>query len=289
MKKKIAIVIRGQVRTWNFAKHSIFEALKPFEEAHDVVYFFVTWDKSYVPFHKGAKNVSHLFENKEELSSIAADFSERVLGKFLVLNYDEVKAKSIKDLRLNEEYEYISFIRYAANLVKQNYEIENQLTFDEVIELRPDIFLLPQDYDQMLELALNNTHKPFSVSLFGNLLISDIEVSRDKGPFVNDVVWISDSLTSDIICSEFLALKESKRRYVDSMNPHAIAADYLMNCKIIVLDNAQNYFKSYGIVRPIEFIKNAGIDFNDISMATLTKIEAANASFQFAKERYFTS
>lgn len=287
MKKRIAVVIRGQIRTWEYAKESIFAALEPFEEAHNVTYFFVTWDKSYATMHRGTKTVLHLFEKAENSEKIKADFDGKNLAKIHVVDYDNA-SKKLSSFKMNEEYEFISFIRFIANLVKQNYEIETGQDFDEVFEIRPDVFLLPQKFKESLDNALFGQINSFTLLAFGNILASQPKPFNDSSLFINDIIWISDSFTSDLICSEFSVLSGSGQRYTNA-NPHTIAADHLLNNKIIVLDNVKNYFESYAIIRQPEFFRHTKIDFSELTQETISKIEMINSSFQTAKESYFSS
>ena len=299
MKKNIAIIIRGQFREWNNAKHSILSCFGRMNipEVCEVTFFFATWDKSYnVLFKEDGKPiyVDELEITEEHLERIRSDFETAGLNlwKAKIFNYSDVKSSFCKDLKFYEEYELISFIRYAGSLLKQEYENEHNIIFDTVIHIRPDVFYLPalgKHRTEFLHLIPRNTiisttgiHTTYDGSLLFDHFLQVENFSID------DIIFASGSLASDILCNEFLSLYD--KSYISTnFLPHNKLCDYLLRTKQIMPDNGMHkYIANSGIIRPSRFFDKQ-VDFTNISEATLKRIKVADSNFHTEKDRYFKS
>lgn len=286
---KIAILIRGQLREWNNSKSNIFQAFKPFEENHEVTYFFATWDTSYV-------NVSSLNDPnvKLNLTNVTNFHAEQIRrdfdGKNLVLKIvDSEKAKNMFDgLSLQEEYQNISFIRHFVGMMKQNYEIENDVEFDLVIETRPDIFIQPYLDRNFAELKKIPNFAFHSTSEFLPRGSDKIHVNSKffdfNTMFVDDLMFISNGLTSDIITGEFCFLFHNRDYYfIKMIHPHNILCDYFLNMKLINIHNISEFFSNISILRPLKFFDSPVNLFNPTD-ATMDQIVKANLNFAKQKQ-----
>lgn len=291
--KKIAVIIRGQAREWHYAKHSIFETFSRFEDTFEVHYFFVTWDRSYT-----AINNYHLDNAKivvgerkitqTEIETIRNDFEGRTLAALEVLDTQLIRS-NIKE-RFFEEYELITFIRYAANLVKQNYEIDHHFQYDAVVDLRPDLFLLPHDDSDAIENAKNilGDLKNFVVYSASEFITLDREYKFEVDKFsfdflfISDMMFISNSFTSNLLNSEFLFLLANAKKFKKGFSPHAILSDFMLEMKLINKPILVDIVKDHTIIRSPEYWETK-IDPLEISSETFNAFDLSNIKFQKMK------
>ena len=290
----VAVLIRGQLREWDNSKHSLMKNFNLFEKHHNVVYFFATWDSSYFSTLTDINRKDYIHEKTKIQEATTKSIKNDFKGKNLILKIVEQETvnEMIGNLKLLEEYQLISYIRNIAGLMKQNYEIENDIQFDVVIETRPDLFVLPNDESshsptgpldpipnfvlhaatEFLPLAVENIHlNPLAFNL--------------NSLFVHDIIFISNGLTSDIITGEFSYLNHNKKRYFLKMvHPHNMLCDYFLNFKLINMGNMSKYFYKYEILRPLKYFDEP-VNVLDMSDKTFDRVYKANKTFNIEKEK----
>lgn len=288
MKPNLAIILRGQIREWKNAKFNFFKSMQQFEEHYNIVYFFVTWDHNYfttivnqvtsVKIHQMRK------VSKIDLYDIENDFADKNLGVLKVLKYRDVNS-FMKNFKLAEEYHLISYVRYIAGLIKQNYEIENDIFFDKVIETRPDAFIVPhyKPFDEITEVLPNFTYNAKT-----DIFSRDESLSGDNSDlntlFIDDLIFVSNGLTSDILTSEFAFLFSSRFDKIQlRMFPHTMLADFLLNFKLINRRNLNVYFRDVEILRPLEYFDKP-VNLISSADSTLDAVKKADQNFKYQKE-----
>ena len=296
MKPNLAVMLRGQMREWKNAKYNFFKAMERFEEHYNVVYFFVTWDHNYFSTIMNDVTTVKIHQMRKistiDLLDIKNDFVDKNLANLKILSYQDVN-RFMKNFKLAEEYHLISYVRYIAGLIKQNYEIENDILFDKVIETRPDIFIAAHEGD-------TNSFRPEITEVLPNFVYhakSDIfprdgELKSGKDTIVNlntlfidDLMFISNGLTSDILTSEFAFLYSSRFDKIQTrMFPHSLLADFLMNFKLINISNLFICFKDVQILRPLEYFDKP-VNLLSSSDSTLAAVKNADQNFQNKKEQ----
>lgn len=288
MKPNLAIILRGQIREWKNAKFNFFKSMQQFEEHYNIVYFFVTWDHNYfttivnqvtsVKIHQMRK------VSKIDLYDIENDFADKNLGVLKVLKYCDVNS-FMKNFKLAEEYHLISYVRYIAGLIKQNYEIENDIFFDKVIETRPDTFIVPHNkpFNEITEVLPNFTYNAKT-----DIFSRDESLSGDNSDlntlFIDDLIFVSNGLTSDILTSEFAFLFSSRFDKIQlRMFPHTMLADFLLNFKLINRRNLNVYFRDVEILRPLEYFDKP-VNLISSADSTLDAVKKADQNFKYQKE-----
>lgn len=288
MKPNLAIILRGQIREWKNAKFNFFKSMQQFEEHYNIVYFFVTWDHNYfttivnqvtsVKIHQMRK------VSKIDLYDIENDFADKNLGVLKVLKYFDVNS-FMKNFKLAEEYHLISYVRYIAGLIKQNYEIENDIFFDKVIETRPDTFIVPHNkpFNEITEVLPNFTYNAKT-----DIFSRDESLSGDNSDlntlFIDDLIFVSNGLTSDILTSEFAFLFSSRFDKIQlRMFPHTMLADFLLNFKLINRRNLNVYFRDVEILRPLEYFDKP-VNLISSADSTLDAVKKADQNFKYQKE-----
>ena len=285
--KTLAFVIRGQVREWENAKHSIFNFAKLFEAHYDVHYFFITWDQSYstISNFKDRKSFQFDHANNSNPQKIKDSFGEKNVT-IKIFNSEEIKAKLPKT-GLVEEYDQIAYLRLLANLEKQNYEIENDMVFDLVVELRPDLFIVP--YSTITQDLGNLVFEDFSYSAFSPIFQRAYSKDKNKGIvsfsslWISDLIFISNSFTSDLINSEYYFLKELPEEVQEVSFPHDLISTHLLQKALVNTEILKYIIQEIEIVRAQKFFILIP-DFKDISLGTFKQITKANEVFQKTKE-----
>lgn len=296
MKPTLAVVIRGQMREWNNAKFSIINFIDTLNNYFDTTTFFVTWNESYIPtYHSNRFDVAPtkfglVSIGEAERLQIAEDLSALNIGTIEIINKEEMKARHFSGLLMNEEYEQISFIKYFANLLKQQFENENGIVFDFVLDLRPDLFIIPS-FIGLIEEKSKKKNGSFTfdalTTTFSRTHDFDFfnQLPQVNSLFTEDLLIFSDSLTSDLINCEFHYLKNSRyTEALSSFSPHHLFSDHLLKMRLINTHCMQDLVESAVIIRPKTFFLGP-VDFTDISQTTLEKVRLANKIFQQTKEK----
>lgn len=130
---RLAVCICGEYRTWPKAHTHIFTAMEHIAEHID--YYFVTWDKTNQRDFKIGP-----WDNSSPVTTqmITDYFSGRNL-----INYQLVDP-NVNDLFNNygaRSFFYVAYLSKIANIFKRKHEQTNGFIYDQVIELRPDLYI----------------------------------------------------------------------------------------------------------------------------------------------------
>tara|TARA_Y100000389_G_C17468560_1_gene528038 strand:+ start:2482 stop:3288 length:807 start_codon:yes stop_codon:yes gene_type:complete len=200
--KRVAVCFSGQIRDWQFAKKNI---LKFFSAAHlnevTVDYFIHTWDTNTWRFPK-----KHHHEFVDEKHN---DFPQLV-KIYSPVNYHMSVYKS-REWKLTWDPLFYSF-EYSM-LLKQQYELENNFTYDIVIKARPDIMYNP------------TKRFPFYHHVNNGSCYTATDIARFPSEFnkqcFDDVMFFGDSKTMDIMSGlyKYYALKNRDSRNLEKTTP----------------------------------------------------------------------
>jgi hypothetical protein len=180
---KLAICFSGQIRTGLYA----FPNIKRFidELWDDCDFFLHTWDLTHekpTPAQVREGNGFALVGNKQEI-----DFE-----KFKeTYNFKKIDVTPFYDLNgqptcIGDQWQWWSWLHSVK--LKQQYEIENNIKYNYVIKIRPDII-----YHESLKLLTFIEKTKFnSFSVMESWMDNDSDMSLD------DVLYVSDSKTMDL-------------------------------------------------------------------------------------------
>lgn len=140
--KKLAVCICGEYRTWDTAADHIFSSMK--EIASEVDYYFVTWNKT---------NQRDFKWKVWEQSTPVTE--EVVRSKFTNENLVAIK---IVDPNVNEIFSqfatrsffYVAYLSKIANILKRKQEFNNGFIYDQVVEIRPDLFIPTRNLESLV-------------------------------------------------------------------------------------------------------------------------------------------
>lgn len=238
--KNLAVVLRGQLREWAACKDEIFKSFDLPDT--NVVYFFVTW---------AGVNV--------DASYILNDFRDKNLGKLEIISDQVVKVLSAKksSTKFVEAYDRMTYIRQYASMVVNEYELENDMVFDIVVNTRPDLFIttntLCVDFlfsDDYVDFVLGSgfimkREKTLSVELGFSGEIRRISDTL----FVDDLIFSGNSLSMGVFNTEYEQI-QSETSHVFASSPHHHTAEHILNSKLIISNTAWKFFSQYDICRP---------------------------------------
>lgn len=127
--KKIAVVITGELRTWQTAKTYIFNFFDNFSDCVD--YYFVTWNES----------SDYWYHPNKRLVSVT---EEQITSSFSGRNLIQLRVEDILPHKNNKSIFVLkAHLSKIANVLKRRHEFNNNFVYDYVIEIRPDLFISP--------------------------------------------------------------------------------------------------------------------------------------------------
>jgi UDP-N-acetylglucosamine diphosphorylase / glucose-1-phosphate thymidylyltransferase / UDP-N-acetylgalactosamine diphosphorylase / glucosamine-1-phosphate N-acetyltransferase / galactosamine-1-phosphate N-acetyltransferase len=251
--RSIAVNIRGQYREWEKSKHSLFNMFDFLNGEANVVYFFTTWETSYhtignLEINKTCVDFKKLGLTVEDISK---SFGDRQVGGVQILSPE--MAKKMVPARLPEEYDQIMFVRYAANELKKKYEIENEMVFDMVVETRPDLFFVPvNNRDNMICRQSNPLHN-FEI-LVDNPLQRENIIDKSKkfatSVFVNDLMFVCNSFTADLLNLELVYAMEKQKNLFYEPLAHDRVLEHMFYMKMVPRNGTWRFYADVEIIRP---------------------------------------
>ena len=283
MKKNICVLIRGQLREWDKAKFSIFLTFRHLEQAHNVHYIFAVWDESYTRTDSSSLPVITKISD-EQLVSLRNDFANKNF-ELAIANTQQFKNKNSR-LKLQEEYESISYIRFFANSIKRKYERTNGITFDAVFETRPDIFILPQTNPTLLSDGVACEIADmivYSTVGYDPRVHSYLDVRRKLDIpfstfFVDDNFYLTSNLTNNILNKEYLYYYHLFTKKDPVLRSHLLFSAFQRSVGIVNVGFVNKYISKYSIVRDSWFF-DFDVDFTKVNEQTYFAVEQANIKF----------
>jgi hypothetical protein len=235
MLSKIAVIITGEYRTWNLAKQSIFDYAESIST--DIDYFFVSWNES-TEFWKHP-------ELRKIKKSITAD---DVISSFVNQNLIDYKLTTTIDC--DNGYYLRAHLSKIANILKRKHEIQNNFVYDQIIEVRPDLYI-PKQSNELI------------ACYDFEYVIGQVYTYYQELPSIPDLYFRTSSAGNDILATRnsynrFNEIKQFNNLLVRSMDfepfpssrdPHYMLLDFIMNKRMIPLTD-QSEAEQATVVRP---------------------------------------
>lgn len=237
---KIAICLRGSMRTWDACKLNIVDF---FDFPNDEVTWFIdTWDvDTYSFYHLTHQGEIKSSEKRSEVLN-QESLNESLNGFFTAQgrNLGGIKYHSF-DSKLNASKSFLKLI-YLSNLSKREYEVRNNFKFDIVIQIRPDIiftqniFDLKQFYHSCIHESEHNNilnyqiREDRSFESFSKFLLNNpFETHAADVPAIPDFVFYGNSFVIDVLSFAYLTVKDHEFCY-----PHASLFNHLAKYGMII-------------------------------------------------------
>lgn len=273
----VAFIFRGHWREWNNSKYGFLHSLGKLSQECNLVVFIATWEKSNYGIQVSSDGYEYSTEDEEfDLDSVMGDLTSigLVIGGVKVL--DEKKARETITVRDQENYELISFLRTIGNSLKIQYEVENDLIFDLVIETRSDLFFVIEDTKK----ALSRVHdfKVDAQCFFPKSKTVPITERQSMIDFVGDLHFRMSSPTSDVLNTLFHSLYSPGQPIIKLPVHHLMGytagkygLELYQSGPLGILE----------ILRPV--IGDVDIDFTDLTEETRIKVERNRKAFDFLR------
>lgn len=209
---KHAIFLRGAIRTWNFTKRNIIEFYNKF---HDNPHWYVCfWDS-----------------NSSTIEQVKNDFKGSNL-KFLEFKKTNEYYKFKGLDKVTPNYWRLAYLDHYLSIAKRTYEINNNLRYQTITYIRPDILytcstIEPNDFINQL-----NELQPMEIAYqnLGNhnidLVMHGRACSLVENYFVNDLHITTGELAADIYGTRFMDPEytdSANKRYMN-WDPHQMMA-----------------------------------------------------------------
>ena len=236
MLTNLAVLICGDYRTWDLASKHIFRFVESY--SNNVDYYFVSWTTT-ADYQKNLK-VKEQTQKAVSLDDLLDTFNGRKL-----INYKLVTPKT----QYEDMYYLRAHLSKIGNILKRRQEIKTGVVYDQVIELRPDVYIpvinnikACRDFEYVIgDIYTHYRELPslpdlyFRTSSAGN----DILASRDSYNKFNDIKKFNNLLDRPV---DFEPLPSS-------CDPHYMLLDFLLAKRMIPLKN-QSEAVHATVVRP---------------------------------------
>ena len=212
MSNRLAVIIVGELRTWERCAPY---TLTLFDNVdYQVDYFFSTW----------TVNVTDTGPQPVTEQHILAPFQHKNLNCVYSL-HEPIGTKVTT-------YYNKAYLSKMGNILKRQKEIEENFVYDQVVEIRPDVYYRP--HWKFFKTIVNESELLIDGGFF---------MSHHNYPGVGDVYYRSTSLTNDIMSNRYYHRKShSHYSYMHNTgclekfhNHHLILADYILDHRLIVL------------------------------------------------------
>jgi hypothetical protein len=183
---KLAVLLCGDLRMWQKAHTSIFRHLETISA--DIDYYFVTWTTTQDFWYPDPPpNPRSVLETE-----ITSKFVNRNLIDYRLIDQNSVVPPNIIS------FYYVGYLSKIANILKRQHELSTGTIYDQVIELRPDLYFSLGNYQ--LGPKINN----FEVGVASLFYTGKI-------PAIQDFYFVTNSFTNDILGNRHTYKKETRR------------------------------------------------------------------------------
>lgn len=230
---KIAVLLCGEFRTCAKASEYIFKYMDQLSE--DIDYYFATWDVT-----------------QGQPVTVLDITNEFVKYDKNLINYQIVKPIDWQ----HSTYYYQSYLAKLVSILKRRYELDNNIVYDQVIEIRPDLYIT-KERDAV---RLNDFECLIYVENNGSI----------EFPGATDLSYQTNSFGNDILSNRFYYQKSKTLNHINNfkhwplpLHNHQILADYIFARRI----------KTIGIDRPtVEIVIRPNFPEGDLDKANYDEL-----------------
>jgi hypothetical protein len=278
---RLAVLLCGQYREWPRASKYIFEYFDALSDNID--YYFITWSTDSKKNAQCPTYIQYLFNREISKDDIIPFFDNKNL-----INCEIINPVSAEISGLNTFYKQ-SYLGLVANQYKRTHEKKNGFIYDQVFELRPDLYIshLYADYDNQ-DAYIAASDKTRIPCLDDEFRAGEFWYEEGSGrPALGDYIIQSSSAGNDISARRFfhnMPPCENRNYHWDYENAHYMLADFFISVGL----NCQRQ-PSLGYARPIRseyicvnFHRPSNSDWEEIEKTSRTQMTKL-LSFSYAK------
>lgn len=213
---KLAVLLCGDFRAWPRSAEYVFKYADYLSD--DVDYYFSTWKET----------SDYWYTDINELKTKRPVIDDDVTKEFIKYNKNLINHQLSTNIldRHTTTYYYQSYLAKIANVMKRRYELDNNFIYDQVVEMRPDLYI-------NAETSIIDDLNDFECLLY-------IENPGDiTVPGAIDLHYRSNSFGNDLMSNRFYHQKSFALKYLknftlhnDIINNHQILADYMYQKRI---------------------------------------------------------
>lgn len=244
LSKRVAVCFSGQIRDWHTATKNILHYFSTDHIANVTVDFFIhTWD---INTWRKPKQHHHVFKNKphKDLKKIVEAYKPK---RYHMSSYDETRWPN------SEPWDPLFYSFEYSVLLKQQYELENNFTYDVVVKARPDTVYEPQQ-------RFPFEHRMPAGTCYTTTTVSKFPREFNKHCF-DDVMFFGDSKTMDVMAGlyKYYAVKrknnkDAMQQYEYHLGPGTLLYEYAVKNNI----HPGSWPTSYAVIRST--MRDQGID-----------------------------
>ena len=176
MSSRLAVLLCGDFRCWPRASRYIFNFVENYFDTVD--YYFATWSTTR----------DYRLPDNDSVKTERAVTEHDVIDKFVGRNLIYYKLVDINTVpKYHTNFFYQAHLGKIGNILKRQYELKNDIIYDQVIELRPDVYIPPV----IKELAIC---KDFEYSM-----VPMYYAYGTKFPSIGDLYFRTNSFTNDVL------------------------------------------------------------------------------------------
>lgn len=222
---RLAVILVGELRTWKIASQYLFKLFE--ERAHQVDYFFVTW------------NVTS--QTGELISVTDSD----VLTPFQLHNKNLISYKILEPIGRHKTTFYNqAWLAKFGNMLKRRHEINNNFVYDQVVETRPDCYFRRSENPWII--CKDFEYEGASPKTWASGLLG-----------ITDVYFRSTSSTNDLIADRYYFTRSSDHNQIINETHWQFSNHHWVMCEIFnkrllvpVSHNDTGDFNFFCCVRP---------------------------------------
>lgn len=278
-KLKVAVIMTGHLRTWNYCKKYIIKTLDtliPSSKDWYVAY----WESTTSSENEILKFLQENNQNVIKIRYYSIDENKRVLKENFEHKYTPV-GRPI-------QFFTIGYLNYYIGIEKRLYEYKNNIKYDIVFNIRPDIvYAINDDSKKYFDHIMSTHFEDFALQISGDVII-DQKFSKLGGPSVDDLCQITGFLSSDMLSMLYFSTCRYEgvfqRTYLRGGNcahtglPQYLGAHLIQSRKIDWLYRDRDIFMSPKLIRP-------NIPFEDLENQ-LNNWNGRSTGYHFWDEKY---
>jgi hypothetical protein len=221
---RVAVLLAGDFRSWPRAAEYIFAFAE--RQAITVDYYFATWTTTQDFWY--TTNISATKKRLVTKYNITCEFAKhnKNLINFQLVN--QIKQPNTITKCTDVTFYYQTYLAKLAGLMKRRYELDNNFVYDQVFEMRPDLYI----YDEVnspLKLADFEWSGKLSYDTFRHH-----ETQWPVAPTAQDLYYQANSFGNDVLAEryyyrksiEYTRVCNDNYRQITFSNNHWVLFDY---------------------------------------------------------------
>lgn len=230
---RAAVLIAGDFRAWPRASEYIFSFVEA--QAAQVDYYFATWTTTRDYWYPQSESIkTQRIVTDADVTVKFAESNRNLIGYKLLPQIPEMPGSNY----------YQSYLANAANILKRRHELEHKFVYDQVFEIRPDLYIVD----------VNPHSEPRFFREFECLVdvITDAQPDNKRHfPEAMDFYYQTSSFGSDVMCGRFYYRKsihtssycDQTKHWPLPIHNHWVLTDYVYVRRLKTFMNYESVYQ----------------------------------------------